>query len=45
MTEALVVQKLGQPLQAVKLDDQKTLKYSGMTVVFKHGKVVDLKVD
>ncbi len=45
MTEDQVVQKLGQPLQAVKFGDQKTLKYQGMTIVLKDGKVVDIKVD
>lgn len=45
MTEDQVIQKLGQPLQAVKFGSQKTLKYNGMTVVLKDGKVVDLKVE
>lgn len=45
MTEEQVIQKLGQPLQSVKFGDQKSLKYRGMTVVLKDGKVVDVKVE
>jgi len=45
MTEDQVIQKLGQPLQTVKFGDQKSLKYQGMTVILKDGKVVDLKVE
>lgn len=45
MTEEQVIQKLGQPLQAIKFGDQKTLKYNGMTVVLKDDKVVDLKIE
>jgi hypothetical protein len=45
MTEELVIQKLGQPLQSIKFGDQKSLKYKGVTVVLKDGKVIDLKVD
>ncbi len=45
MTEEQVIQKLGQPLQSVKFGDQKTLKYKGMTVVLKDGKVIDVKVE
>ena len=45
MTEEQVTQKLGQPLQAIKFGDQKTLKYNGMTIVLKEGKVVDLKIE
>jgi hypothetical protein len=45
MTEDQVIQKLGQPVQAVKFGNQKTLKYNGMTVVLKDGKVVDVKVE
>jgi hypothetical protein len=45
MTEEQVTQKLGQPLQSVKFGDQKSLKYKGMTVVLKDGKVVDVKVE
>lgn len=45
MTEEQVIQVLGQPLQTVKFGDQKSLKYKGMTVVLKDGKVVDLKVE
>jgi hypothetical protein len=45
MTEDQVIQALGQPLQTVKFGEQKSLKYKGMTVVLKDGKVVDLKVE
>jgi len=45
MTEEQVTQKLGQPLQAIKFGDQQTLKYNGMTIVLKEGKVVDLKIE
>jgi hypothetical protein len=45
MTEDQVIQKLGQPLQAIRFGDQKSLKYNGMTVVLKDGKVIDLKVE
>jgi hypothetical protein len=45
MTEEQVIQALGQPLQTVKFGEQKSLKYKGMTIVLKDGKVVDLKVE
>lgn len=45
MTEDQVIQKLGQPLQTIKFGSQESLKYNGMTVVLKDGKVVDLKVE
>ncbi len=45
MTEEQVIQALGQPLQTIKFGDQKSLKYKGMTVVLKDGKVVDLKTE
>jgi len=45
MTEDQVIKALGQPLQTVKFGEQKTLKYKGMTVILKDGKVTDLKVE
>jgi hypothetical protein len=45
MSEEQILQKLGQPLQTVRFGNQKTLKYKGMSIVLKDGKVIDLKVE
>jgi hypothetical protein len=45
MSEEQVVRLLGQPTQAVRFGDQRTLKYPGMTVILKEDRVIDLKVE
>jgi len=45
LTEAQVIQKLGQPLKSIKVGAQKSLKFTDMTVTLTDGKVSEVKLN